>query len=566
METSTTEAIQSLRWSSQRLRLSKERISTIDYQRLARDVLVSTVLFYAKVFVDFGAPPFEDAAILMRYAQHLAQGHGIVWNIGEAPVDGATDFLFMTSAAALIKLGLPIGRSVRVLSLGAHILTVLLVYWANRRIWGGGITVSLAAALYLAVGTGLWYVAAFFGTPFFAFFAVLTWSLALLLMRQDRPSAWLRSLFSVSAVVTGLVRPEGVLLGSLMLLAVVVVRGAGRSWGIVLSFVATMLVLGGSYFAWHWSYFGHPLPNPYYKKGGGLLHWDSFWESLGYLVRFAGPFVLAFVLGLGSRLTRRMSIAFAIPPVLFAAAFILVSNETNFGGRFQYALWPIVLISFFPLVSDLQLPVRSLWETSATSRIGWLMVGLLLGYALLRYGAAQSCRLTSAQQTCAIAYEADGRYELAKALAEYDDKDYVMATTEAGLLPLYSHWRAVDAWGLNDAWIARNGEITAEYLDRYVPNLITFHAYYSPLVPPRLNEKNLAQDWFRMTVTLKTYAEDHGYILAAAFGDSPYETHYYYVRSDFPDSERIIQDISTMRNYYWYATGRKAINYAGVGP
>jgi hypothetical protein len=29
--------------------------------------------------------------ISMRYAQHLAQGHGLVWNIGEAPVEGFTN-------------------------------------------------------------------------------------------------------------------------------------------------------------------------------------------------------------------------------------------------------------------------------------------------------------------------------------------------------------------------------------------------------------------------------------------------------------------------------------------
>ena len=67
-------------------------------------LLIVIALLYAVQFVDFSIPPFEDAAMLMRYAQHLAGGHGIVWNIGEHPVDGATDFLFMVVSAALIKL------------------------------------------------------------------------------------------------------------------------------------------------------------------------------------------------------------------------------------------------------------------------------------------------------------------------------------------------------------------------------------------------------------------------------------------------------------------------------
>ena len=69
-----------------------------------------------------------------------------------------------------------------------------------------------------------------------------------------------------------------------------------------------------------------------------------------------------------------------------------------------------------------------------------------------------------------------------------------------------------------------------------------------------------------MTITLKDYAESHGYVLAAAFGDSPYETHYYYVRPDFPDGQKILHDIANMKSYYWYGTGRKAINYAEIAP
>ena len=156
----------------------------------------------------------------------------------------------------------------------------------------------------------------------------------------------------------------------------------------------------------------------------------------------------------------------------------------------------------------------------------------------------------------------DGRYEVARLLSNYEGKGYLIATTEAGLLPLYSKWDAIDTWGLNDEWIAHHGEATSQYLEQYKPHVIVFHAYFSPLIAPRLIEKNLSQDWFRMTITLKDYAESHGYVLAAAFGDSPYETHYYYVRRDFADSERIVRALAGDKNYYWYATGRKAFNYA----
>ena len=52
--------------------------------------------------------PFEDAAMLFRYAENFAKGYGIVWNKGENPgtSDGATDLGFIFLLAPLIKMGL----------------------------------------------------------------------------------------------------------------------------------------------------------------------------------------------------------------------------------------------------------------------------------------------------------------------------------------------------------------------------------------------------------------------------------------------------------------------------
>lgn len=529
-------------------------------------LLLAVIVSFGARYINFGAPPYEDAAMLMRYADHFAHGYGIVWNVGERPVDGATDFLFMAAVAALIKLGVAIGRSVRILGYASHVLTVLLVYWTNRKVWHASAALSLVAALYLAVGTGLSYVAAFFGTTFFALFATLTWLLALLLIRSERPHTWLAALFALSALATGLIRPEGVLLGVLMMVAVILVNGWGNSRRTLTIFAGVMLLLGGAYFLWHWSYFGYPLPNPFYKKGGGLLHWDSFWESLANLARFAGPFALAFLLAFRSRHTGRLAVAFLVPLVGFAAAFVLVSNETNFGGRFQYALWPLVLISFYPLIDglDAQVGLSRPRLAEAVPPFVRILAALALTLGLMQYAQSQNCNLTIAQQSCLVAYEADGRYDVANYLSQFHDQDYVLATTEAGLLPLYSGWKSIDAWGLNDSWITHEGGITPEYLDRFKPNIIMFHAYFSPLLPPHSKDKDLSQGWFRTTLTLKTYAEAHDYILAAAFGDSPYEAHYYYVRRDFVDSDKIVRAISMMKSYRWFATGRKAINYANL--
>ncbi|MHB8778370.1 MAG: hypothetical protein ACYC6R_11505 [Anaerolineales bacterium] len=523
-------------------------------------LLIASTLYYAARYVDFSIPPFEDAAMLMRYAQHLAGGHGIVWNIGGQPVDGATDFLFMVTSAALIKLGLTVGQSVRGIGFASHILAVLIVYWTNRRINHANIPLSFLSGLFLAVGTGLSYVSAYFGTPYFALATASTWTLSLLLIKKENPRFWLILAFALSGLITGLIRPEGVILASLILLSVIVMRGFKSSIFIIVIFGIVFLTLGGAYFLWRWDYFGYPLPNPFYKKGDSGLHWDSFNQSLLNTLRLCLPMAFAFIVAFRSRETTKQALAYLIPILGFASAFVLISDEMNYGARFQYALVPIALMSWTPLLGGLNF--NWLKQLSGRQRGVYLVALVGLSASLVYYSWFQNCFLAFYQQSCDRPYEQDGRHEMAKLLAEYRGKGYVIATTEAGLLPYYSGWDAIDTWGLNDQWIAHNGGVTAEYLDQYKPQIIMFHDYYSPLVPPKLTEANLAQRWFSMTITMKDYAESHGYVLAAVFGDSPYDTHYYYVRTDFEGSERLIEKISTMRNYYYPTTGKRSINYA----
>jgi hypothetical protein len=523
-------------------------------------LLIASTLYYANRYVDFTIPPFEDAAMLMRYAQHLAEGHGIVWNIGEHPVDGATDFLFMVASAALIKLGLTVAQSVRGIGFASHLLTVLIVYWGNRRVNDANIPFSFLSGLYLAVGTGLSYVSAYFGTPFFALAAAVTWTLALLLMNREEPPLWLSFAFAFSGLITGLIRPEGVILAALVLFAVIVMRGLKKSISLIAVFGAIFLFLGGAYFLWRWNYFGYPLPNPFYKKGDGGLHWDSFNHSLLNTLRLCLPLAIIFILGFRSSATTKKTFAYLIPILGFASAFVLISDEMNYGARFQYALVPIALLSWTPLVGGFKFALPD--QVSIREKGAYLAALTAVCASLVFYSWSQNCYLASGQKDCLTPYENDGRYDMGKLLAEYRGKGYVIATTEAGLLPYYSGWTAIDTWGLNDQFIAHNGGLTMEYLDKYKPHVIMFHDFYSPLVPPKLTEANLTQRWFSMTIMMKDYAESHGYILAAVFGDSPYDTHYYYVRSDFPDSKRLAGQIATMKKYYDPNTGKKSINYA----
>ncbi len=513
--------------------------------------LAALTALYAVYVVDFSGPPIEDAAMLMRYADHVAEGEGIVWNIGEAPVDGATDFLFMMVVALLHSLGLSLEFAVRLLTITSHFATVCLVYAGMRRVQRAGIIPAFLSAAYFAVGPGIYLAATYFGTPFFAFAVALAWLLAQRIILSGRRAIIDYIIFSLVCLTVGLIRPEGVLISVFMVVGIGVAVPFRDFFRLSTVFGAVFLVLGGSYFLWRWYYFGYPLPNPFYKKGGGRLYMGSLEESVQNSFLLLYPFIPAFLLSLRGVRVFRLGIAFLVPIIGSVGMWVLLSSEMNFGARFQYPVLSICVLSWYPLVKsireDLRLP--SLESLSATMRASVVVLSVvLLGFVFHRH-ISHSRTLT---------YPQNGLYTIGKMLGEYSDRGYTLATTEAGLLPLYSKWRSIDTWGLNDQWIAHNGIITEEYLDQQRPDIIMWHGYFSPNHPA--SERHRRWPWHRMVVKLKTYAESQNYTLAAVYGLSPDNTHYYYVRKGIEDHDEIVQRIRAA-DYAWYQNGSSARNF-----
>ncbi len=189
----------------------------------------------------------------MRYSVHLAQGHGIVWNIGESPVDGCTDFLFMAILALMIRLGLSAESESFIIGIFSHMATVAVVYYSVRKLHSSRYVFAVITAAIIAFGPALLYIASFWGTPFFAFFACLTWYFSLAQI-YDKDSPWIPLAFASSALITGLIRPEGVFLSLFMLLAIIYINGIRESQRVILYYTGIFIVLGGLYFIWHWKH------------------------------------------------------------------------------------------------------------------------------------------------------------------------------------------------------------------------------------------------------------------------------------------------------------------------
>jgi len=125
---------------------------------------------------------FEDAMISMRYARHLADGHGLVWNIGEPPIEGFTNllwvlwmsvahtlglseskislFIMLSGVAILLATGLVASKVARKVStspwvpvavLAATLFDYPLVFWTLRGMEVGALTLTVYTLLWLAL-------------------------------------------------------------------------------------------------------------------------------------------------------------------------------------------------------------------------------------------------------------------------------------------------------------------------------------------------------------------------------------------------------------------------------
>ena len=492
----------------------------------------------------------EDAAMVLRYAKNVANGHGIAFNPGDQPVDGATDFLFTLAAAGGVKIGCSPEGASRIIGVISHILTVAVVYIGCRNANPPRRWPALLSAFFIAIGPAGFYIAVGFGTAFFAFWVALSWHL--LHRAVEKPGSSARAcFFAGAALAMGLARPEGFFMAVLMLGGVFVSSGS-RAKRSAVALLATYLTVGTLFLVWRFRYFGHVVPLPFQRKGG-TFRLSSLADSIRRTGQFLLPLAPAAIYGLSSGRWRVIASAL-IPTVGFASMWAVVSAAQNPMGRFQYpALFAMVMA--WPAV--LRLAPRA--AERATGSI-WTARRVALGAGIVAMVSSfwfDMFRLTAEIER--------PRYEGTRSagimLRAFRDRGYTIATSEAGIIPLYSEWRAIDTWGLNDPEITARG-INAAMLDRARPQVIMFNRNAAG---KNLPEPDLDRVWLDMSLALQRYAEENGYVLAAMFCDGHLawrSVDYYYVKRDCPDQEQIVTELRRLDYRY---LGEPWKNFADPG-
>lgn len=439
-------------------------------------------------------PQIDDAYISYRYAQNLALGNGLVFNIGER-VEGITNLGYTLAVALGIGAGFKAETTSHALGLASGVALLWLSFalaqcgLSRERRWLAG----FAPLCVLASTPFAAWALSGLETPMFAAFSTA----AFLAFARDRPG-WA----ATAAAGATLMRPEGVLIAAavfagplaraLMLARTPARLFAARELWVAPVFFALFVL---SLTAFRLAYYGSPVPNTFYAKIGGI----PLARGLGYVANFWRdgsmflllPIALALPRSGGARLQTGFALLLSVYAVLvggdafhhgrfllpalplLAAAAVSGVDATwranpNFGLLLATTLLAAILWPLFGAASTSVLAGAALAGASFTPfakvHPGWMRSGLLLLAALalavgIRWGGGAAVfRFVEPERRTAARHENFLPDNVVRRQARFvrDAQPELVATVAIGRMGFWSGVPILDVLGLCDEHIARS--------------------------------------------------------------------------------------------------------------
>lgn len=425
---------------------------------------------------------FDDAMISMRYASNLANGHGLVWNPGQRPVEGFTDPIW-TFYMTLPHL-LPIAPSKRSLFIQVTAALLLLVnlYFVKRiaeDLSDHSVPVSLAAvgltAFFYPINN--WSLQGMEVGLLTLLISIATW----MTIRSIRTDQFDIRVYLVLGLAT-LVRPDMVV-PLVVTWAFLTVAAPGRAVQHLLAglFILAASSLGATVFRLR--YFGDVLPNTYYLKMTGyplLLRVSRGASVLSQFIWSMNPILFAMPL----LLVFRRSPALMYPLCLLFAQMVysvFVGGDAweEWGGSNRYI--SIVMPGFFVLFSCAAWRISQLVTLESTDRPRttppWVRRSVFPGLILLALVSFNSplgpVSLASLTLLTPPIHSGPGGENMSEVketllLRAITTDQASIALTRAGTIPYFTGRPAVDLLGKTDAHVARESARVPAGLRRFV--------------------------------------------------------------------------------------------------
>ncbi|MEZ5357614.1 MAG: hypothetical protein R3F48_02205 [Candidatus Zixiibacteriota bacterium] len=451
------------------------------------------VIFAVQLFIAWNFTA-DDAFISFRYAQHFADGNGLVWNVGDANhVEGFTNFLWTMLMVVPHYLHLNVVFFSKCLGLLFFLLCAGILYFYTRGKTGNSLIALLSLSFFLILPSSYFHAVSGMETMFFAFLLLLIFisGYEALTCESSLRAGYFYST-PLLVLAAGMTRPEGLLPG-LFVLALIYFTIDEQSRRRFLIATSLLLVLPGLiYFVARYSYYGWFFPNSFYVKFGGLVNGLEW--ILGAAGSLVGCLIIILLASPRKNQIRQRRIGTKLYFLLFLFFSVIVYPISdlmmNFMGRFLYHLIPVIIFTVaFSLDNLREIFLRGLYADHRRATVVTVLLGLLCILPLVHSDKREVAHM--ALYTPHLKYS---HIALAKVLADSDvpsDKR-TLAVGDAGAIPYYSRWTAYDLVGLNDETIAHHREHATDYIRRANPTVLILYSYDG--VTPRSDHYGLIAD------------------------------------------------------------------------
>lgn len=466
-------------------------------EKILLALLVFVAFVYLLILQTQAIWPFtiDDMYITLRYARNWVNDGALLWNSGEAPVEGYSNFSFVLIAALALHCGLNPVLVLKGLGVISLVLTTLALYLLSRlwlRAW-----LALIPCLWMLLYSGqiLWSVSGLETTTYQAF---LSFGLFCLLRAIGyRPVQQRRVLTTTDSIVfrnrmalfsgllvafASLTRPEAPILAALFY-GIALCDSRGKLdfrylYPIFLSIIV-FAVIYLPYFFWRWHYYGYLFPNPVYCKG---INSSAIGTLDKGFIALAWPFIILALPVIFNAKDKR-PFYFCLPALLYCILLVSADPIVAFANRLFLPafilLLPLSLSGMGWIVEKFLAQSDKLYPWALTMTACWVALFCIPKMSLsdLRFFAVnpvQGERMRVAVVTWLNRYAAA-------------DSDVLLG--DSGIIPYLSPLRFIDSYCLNNKRMiqlpeAKRYDLYCSEILREKPKVIILTSLYD-------NKKNI---------------------------------------------------------------------------
>ncbi|MBI3123048.1 MAG: hypothetical protein HYZ10_01455 [Ignavibacteriales bacterium] len=458
---------------------------------LVKKYLVSTIVFSIITILLSIFPSWivDDAFIIFRYANNLAEHGDLTYNIGHDLVEGYTGIFLPLLMFIGFKFHLEPVLFTHAINIACLYSSVLAVWLILRKLKINS-KVSLSILL-LFVLSPFNYTHALSGLETTLYMTSVLVSFYLTISALDNPKYfWL---LSFSFLIVSITRPEGIVVSAFLFLLSCFHYKA--SWislkRILIPFLLTYLLPGLIYFLWRWNYYGLLFPNTFYVKAFQKSSYLNKSKDLYQYIRsyLLIPFLISTLFYSLKRYTKKnnykvrgnKSVVITIVSLLiFMHAFYYSTNlEMHYSFRFYYPYYPLILIAF-SFMSDNALNLLK-WNKGERFISGTITSSVIILVVLQLYLYSENFGKEIHFAKTYMQTLDDEHFNLARFINNLFPKAKKLAVcSDAGLIPYYTNMTTLDFRGLNDKYLAVNknkGLLKTKYFFDFDPDIICITSY-----------------------------------------------------------------------------------------